>query len=87
MKDRDALMLALAVLCEADEFVWHPDAEHYAAIVRGKAYTVTFAQWDELTRRGMLSASEHEVRLTYKGRETAKRWCAKMGIRIKGGAG
>ena len=83
---RAELMLALAVLCEADEFVWHPDADHYAALVKGTAYTVTFAQWDELTRRGWLTATENEVKVTYKGRERAAKWMRANGVRVKGGA-
>lgn len=84
MSGRDELLLALAVIAEADELCWHPDSDHYQARVGGKAYTVTFAQWDELTRRGWLRATENTATVSMAGKSAAAKWLSRKGLRIKG---
>ena len=84
MGDRDALMIALAALAEAEELCWHPDGDHYAAVVGGIAYTITFDQWDELTRRGWLRATEDTATVSMAGKSAAAKWLRRRGLKLKG---
>jgi hypothetical protein len=83
--ERKTLLLALAVLCEADEVLFNDFEAHCVARVGERHYTIAGADWDELSRRGWLRATgEERVEPTMAGRSAARRFRERFGIRIKG---